>query len=378
MNEDTPRSSSASDPQQPYGSGGYDSSGTAGGDAPYEYASASSGADAPSAFPPPPSYDPAQPVTAAPGMTVWPGSPVPPDPAAPAHKARRSRRPIALIAAVALVSALIGGGSAALIARATTTSAAGTTTTKVINASSSSSGVAAVAKADSPSIVEITATSGSSEATGSGVIITSDGEIITNNHVISGATTIKITFSNGKTATAKVVGTDKNKDLALIKAENVSGLTAAALGDSSNVAVGDQVVAIGSPEGLTGTVTSGIISALNRDVTVSTDDSQSGSGSSGQGGGRWPFSSGGQNYNGSTGSNTTTYKALQTDAAVNPGNSGGALINMNGEIIGINSAMYSASSSSSSSSAGSIGLGFAIPINTVKSDLASLRSGGTS
>jgi putative serine protease PepD len=209
------------------------------------------------------------------------------------------------------------------------------------------------------------------------VIITSDGEIITNNHVVSGATTIKITFSNGKTATAKVVGTDKNKDLALIKAENVSGLTAATLGDSSNVAVGDQVVAIGSPEGLTGTVTSGIISALNRDVTVSTDDSQSGS-SSGQGGGQWPFSSGGQNYNGSTGSNTTTYKALQTDAAVNPGNSGGALINMNGEIIGINSAMYSASSSSSSSSAGSIGLGFAIPINTVKSDLASLRSGGTS
>jgi putative serine protease PepD len=376
MDENTHRSS-ASDPQQPYGSGGYDRSGTAGGDAPYEYASVSSGADAPSAYPPPPSYHPAEPVTPAPGMTVWPANPVPPPPdeAAPAHKARKSRSPIGLIAAVALVSALIGGGSAALIGRATTTTAAGTTTTKVINASSSSSGVAAVAKADSPSIVEITATSNSSEATGSGVIITSNGEIITNNHVISGATSIKITFTNGKTATAQVVGTDKNKDLALVKADNVSGLTAATLGDSSTVAVGDQVVAIGSPEGLTGTVTSGILSALNRDVTVSTDESQSGGG---QGGGRWPFSSGGQNYNGSTGSNTTTYKALQTDAAVNPGNSGGALINMNGEIIGINSAMYSASSSSSSSGAGSIGLGFAIPINTVKSDLASLRSGGTS
>jgi putative serine protease PepD len=285
---------------------------------------------------------------------------------------------------VALVSALIGGGAAALIGRATTnaTAATTTTTTKVINASSSSSGVAAVAKAVSPSIVEISATSSSGEATGSGVIITSDGEIITNNHVISGATSIKVTFSDGKTATATVVGTDKNKDLALIKAENVSGLTTATLGDSSSVAVGDEVVAIGSPEGLTGTVTSGIISALNRDVTVSTEDDSSSSQSQGQGqgqsgSGQWPFSFGGEQYNGSTGSSTTTYKALQTDASLNPGNSGGALINMNGEIIGINSAMYSASSSSSSSSAGSVGLGFAIPINTVKADLATLRKGGS-
>lgn len=231
--------------------------------------------------------------------------------------------------------------------------------------------------------MEISATSSSGEATGSGVIITSGGEIITNNHVISGATTIKVTFSNGKTATAKVVGTDKNKDLALIKAENVSGLSAATLGDSSNVAVGDEVVAIGSPEGLTGTVTSGIVSALNRDVTVSTEDSDSSSQSQGGqsgGSGQWPFSFGGEDYNGSTGSNTTTYKALQTDASLNPGNSGGALINMNGEIVGINSAMYSASSSSSGSSsgsAGSIGLGFAIPVNTVKADLDTLRNGGS-
>jgi putative serine protease PepD len=375
MNESTHRSSSAYDPQQPYGSGGYDSSG--GGAAPV------------GAYPPPPAYEPAQvaqPVTTPEGMTVWQTAPQAtqeaPGVEAPAPKPPKTRRPIALIAAVALVSALVGGGAAALVGRATTnaTAATTTTTTRVINASSSSSGVAAVAKAVSPSIVEISATSSSGEATGSGVIITSDGEIITNNHVISGATSIKVTFSNGKTATATVVGTDKNKDLALIKAENVSGLTTATLGDSSNVAVGDEVVAIGSPEGLTGTVTSGIISALNRDVTVSTEDDSSSSQSQGQGqsgGGQWPFSFGGEQYNGSTGSSTTTYKALQTDASLNPGNSGGALINMNGEIIGINSAMYSASSSSSSSSAGSVGLGFAIPINTVKADLASLRKGGS-
>ncbi|MGW7595828.1 S1C family serine protease, partial [Streptomyces rubiginosohelvolus] len=140
-----------------------------------------------------------------------------------------------------------------------------------------------------------------------------------------------------------------------------------------------QVVAIGSPEGLTGTVTSGIVSALDRDVTVSTDQGQ-GQGQDGQGpggGGQWPFEFGGGRYNGDVGSSTTTYKAIQTDASLNPGNSGGALINMSGQIIGINSAMYSSASGQSSGSAGSVGLGFSIPINTVKSDLAALRSGGS-
>ena len=189
-----------------------------------------------------------------------------------------------------------------------------------------------------------------------------------------------MTTSSGKSYTAKVVGTDSKKDLALIKLQGASGLQAASLGNSSGVQVGDTVVAIGSPEGLSGTVTSGIVSALNRDVTVSTDESQSqGQGQSG-GDGQWPFSFGGQQFNGDTGSSTTTYKAIQTDASLNPGNSGGALIDAGGNIIGINSAMYSASSSSSSGSsdAGSIGLGFAIPINTVKADLATLRSGSTS
>ncbi|WP_143668143.1 S1C family serine protease, partial [Streptomyces carpinensis] len=234
----------------------------------------------------------------------------------------------------------------------------------------------AIAKAVSPSVVEITATLDNGTSTGSGVVISSGGEILTNNHVIAGASSVKARTSDGKSYTAQVVGTDSSKDLALVKLEGASGLKAAALGNSDGVAVGDQVVAIGSPEGLTGTVTSGIVSALDRDVTVSTDENQ-GQGQ-GQGDGQWPFEFGGRHFNGDTGSSTTTYKAIQTDASLNPGNSGGALIDANGNVIGINSAMYSAAAGSDSSGAGSVGLGFAIPINTAKSDLAKLRSGSQS
>jgi S1-C subfamily serine protease len=202
------------------------------------------------------------------------------------------------------------------------------------------------------------------------VIVTGDGEVVTNNHVISGSSQVRVTTSDGKTWTAHVLGTDPAKDLALIKLEHASGLRTATLGSSANVRVGDQVVAIGSPEGLTGTVTSGIVSALDRDVTVSTDEGQE------QGDGRWPFEFGGREFNGDTGSSTTTYKAIQTDASLNPGNSGGALFDMNGNVIGINSAMYSSAQQASSADAGSVGLGFAIPIDTVKADLAALRSGG--
>ncbi|WP_037678742.1 S1C family serine protease [Streptomyces griseus] len=310
-------------------------------------------------WPPPPPYQP----------TVA-QAPVPP----PAPRRKRNRGPVALLAAVAIVAAAIGGGTAYGIQELTgkDQATASSTTTSVVP-SSKKGDIAAVAAAVSPSIVEINATSNSGESTGSGVIITSNGEIITNNHVIAGASSVKVRTSEGKTYTANVVGTDSKKDLALIKLENASGLKTAGLGDSSAVSVGDSVVAIGSPEGLSGTVTSGIVSALNRDVTVPTEEGQQ---EQQQRGGGWPFSFGGQQFNGDTGSSTTTYKAIQTDASLNPGNSGGALIDMNGNIIGINSAMYSAASDSSSD-AGSVGLGFAIPINTVKSDLSSLRAGGS-
>ncbi|RCH65956.1 serine protease [Streptomyces sp. SDr-06] len=352
------------------------------------------------AYPPPPPYQPTTPVTTGPGTTVWPGAPAahaepgvagfhgggdgggtahPAGGAAGAPRPRRAKRSVGLLAAVAIIAAAIGGGTASLVEHYVSDNgssvSAGVSGT---NASNSTNGtVSGVAKAVMPSIVEINAASGSGESTGAGVIITSKGEIITNNHVISGATSVKVKLSNGKSYTAKVVGTDPDKDLALIKLDGASGLKPASLGDSGKIAVGDQVVAIGSPEGLTGTVTSGIISALDRDVTVAKEQGNQGQGQ-GRGSGGWPFEFGGQQFNGDTGSSKTTYKALQTDASLNPGNSGGALIDMNGNIIGINSAMYSPSSSGQGgSTAGSVGLGFAIPINTVKSDLASLRGGGS-
>ncbi|WP_420877987.1 S1C family serine protease [Streptomyces cavourensis] len=319
-------------------------------------------------FPPPPPY--------APGSAPAPAP-------APAGR-RRAKRPVALLAAVAIAAGAIGGGTATLIGQLNSGSAQATGSTGTVQGttvSQNSKGtVAGVAEAVSPAIVEIGATSSAGKSTGSGVVITEDGEIVTNNHVISGAQQIEVTLSTGKTYTADVVGTDPDKDLALIKLRGASGLKTATLGDSSQVKVGDQVVAIGSPEGLTGTVTSGIISALDRDVTIAKDDSGS-SGQGGRGGGReWPFEFGGQQFNGDTGEKTTTYKALQTDASLNPGNSGGALINMDGEIIGINSAMYSPSSSAagSGSAAGSVGLGFAIPVNTLKADLDTLRAGNNS
>ncbi|MFC9234738.1 S1C family serine protease [Streptomyces decoyicus] len=312
-----------------------------------------------------------------------PAFPPPPPPYAPEPQApqprRRARRPVALIAAVALASGLIGGGSAALIAGATTQSAQNGPSTPLVNAGKTGgSGVSGVAKAVSPAIVEIKAQTGSGESTGSGVVITGDGEIVTNNHVVAGANTVSVTFSDGSRKTAEVTGTDPGKDLALIKVRGAQGLTAASLGDSDKISVGDQVVAIGSPEGLTGSVTSGIVSALNRDVTVPKEQGRGqGDGQDRGQGGRegWPFEFGGNEYNGDTGSSKTSYKAIQTDASLNPGNSGGALINMQGQIVGINSAMYSPSSATSST-AGSVGLGFAIPVNTVKADLDSLRGGG--
>lgn len=306
----------------------------------------------------------------------------PPPPYAPTTR-RRAKRPIALLAAVALAAGVIGGGTATLVGRLNGGGPAATGSGGAVNGttvSQSSKGtVSGVAEAVSPAIVEIGAASSAGNSTGSGVVITEDGEIVTNNHVISGAQQIQVTLSTGRTYTADVVGTDPDKDLALIKLRGASGLKTATLGDSSQVKVGDQVVAIGSPEGLTGTVTSGIVSALDRDVTVARDDSgSSGQGQGRQGGGQqWPFEFGGQQFNGDTGEETTTYKALQTDASLNPGNSGGALINMDGEIIGINSAMYAPSSSAagSGSTAGSVGLGFAIPVDTLKADLDTLRAG---
>ncbi|MEU5686744.1 S1C family serine protease [Streptomyces venezuelae] len=315
------------------------------------------------AYPPPPYYAPEA-----------PQGPPPPQGHAPARR-RRAKGPVALLAAVAIAAAAVGGGTAYAVQSLTDRGGGSSATSTDVVPTSRKGTVSGVAEAVSPSIVEVSAATAEGKSTGSGVITKSDGEIVTNNHVIAGATSIKVRTNDGKTYDAEVVGTDSKKDLALIQLKGASGLKPATLGNSDNVKVGDEVVAIGSPEGLTGTVTSGIVSALDRDVTVPTGEGQEQPQNPQDG---WPFEFDGRQFNGDTGASKTTYKALQTDASLNPGNSGGALIDMNGNIIGINSAMYSPSSSqggSESASSGSIGLGFAIPIDTVKDDLGKLRSG---
>ncbi len=303
-----------------------------------------------------------------------------PPPEQPQPK-RRMKRPVALVAAVAVLSALAGGVAGGLIGEKTGDHASYATNAVVTgDKSSGTSDVATIAKAVSPAVVQITVNSGSSEDLGTGMVLTSTGQILTNYHVISDAAngnggTIKISFSNGKTATGTIVGTDASLDVAVIKAEGVSGLPTVSLGDSSQVAVGDQVVAIGNPDGLTGTVTSGIVSALNRPVKVDVSPSTV----QGNGGFGLPFWQGDSNrsYQGSS-SQTASYNAIQTDASLNPGNSGGPLLNSQGQVVGINASMYNSSSNSGGSSgseAGSVGLGFSIPINAAKAVLPQLQSG---
>ena len=199
--------------------------------------------------------------------------------------------------------------------------------------------VAEIAQRVLPSVVSIEAQSGRGGSTGSGFIIDSRGYILTNNHVIASSAMsggdIRVRLSDGFSYDARVIGRDSSYDLAVIKivAPNLKALQ---FGDSDEVAVGDSVIAIGSPLGLSGTVTLGIISAKDRAVTAGGDDAES-----------------------------AFINALQTDAAINPGNSGGPLVNSTGAVIGVNSAIASLGTSFSGQS-GSIGLGFAIPINQAR------------
>jgi putative serine protease PepD len=219
-----------------------------------------------------------------------------------------------------------------------------------------------------PSVVSINVTSSNEADTGSGVILQSDGYILTNNHVVAAAAngggSTSVTFNDGTTARARIVGTDSLDDLAVIKVAK-NGLPPASLGDSSALQVGDPVVAIGSPLGLTGTVTSGIVSALNRPVQTQSESQPQQLD---------PFGGG----SGSTRTaNPTVIEAIQTDAAINPGNSGGALVDAAGQVVGINSAIATAGGSElGDSQSGNIGVGFAIPINQAKTIAGELiRSG---
>ncbi len=228
----------------------------------------------------------------------------------------------------------------------------------------------AVAASVLPSVVKINVAGQGGQGSGSGIILSEDGEILTNNHVVEaaeGGGRLTVNFEDGSGAEAEIVGTDPVTDLAVIKAVDVSGLTPATIGDSDQVDVGEAVVAIGSPFGLEATVTSGIVSAVNRPVSVPNQDSPDEP--------EVPPFPGGPGPQVAT-VTSTTYPAIQTDAAINPGNSGGPLVNLAGEVIGINSSIRSASSGVSGQ-AGSIGLGFAIPIAKVLPIVEQLRAGET-
>ncbi len=206
--------------------------------------------------------------------------------------------------------------------------------------------VAGIAARVLKSVVSISVDSGSGGGTGSGVVLRSDGYVLTNNHVVAdaatGAATITVSFNGAGQVDlpASIVGRDPETDLAVIKVRGGHALTPATLGSSSDLVVGDPVVAIGSPLGLAGTVTSGIISALNRTVRV-------------------PSATGAPA--------TPLFNAIQTDAAINPGNSGGALVDGAGRVIGINSAIATLGSTGVDAQAGSIGVGFAIPVDEARS-----------
>ncbi|MFC8227631.1 S1C family serine protease [Streptomyces sp. NPDC057287] len=295
------------------------------------------------AWPPPPPTVPSYADGGSP--PVW-GAPVPSEPEPP-----RKRRASGLVAAVAVAALVAGGVGGALgywAADSNDSSSSGSTTVAASNSPKDfkreAGTVAGVAAGALPSVVTIDAQSGDGEGgTGTGFVYDKEGHILTNNHVVASAADsgqLTATFSNGKKYDAEVVGRAQGYDVAVLKLKNApDGLTPLALGDSDKVAVGDSTIAIGAPFGLSNTVTTGIISAKNRPVA-------SGDGSS----------------------NKNSYmSALQTDASINPGNSGGPLLDAGGAVIGINSAIQSTSGGGvGQSQAGSIGLGFAIPVNQAK------------
>ncbi|MFC8584099.1 S1C family serine protease [Streptomyces sp. NPDC057217] len=303
-------------------------------------------ADAVGGWPPPP-----------PTVPSWGAqhAPVPPAPAAPR---RRTGGLVAAVLVAALVAGGIGGGIGYWAAERGDDGVGSTTVSSGESPASfkrDPGTVAAVAAKALPSVGTIQAKSGGSQSeggTGTGFVYDQEGHIVTNNHVVASAAdggTLSVTFSDGKSYDAEVVGRAEGYDVAVLKLTNApKGLKPLPLGDSDKVAVGDSTIAIGAPFGLSNTVTTGIISAKNR-----------------------PVASG----DGSGGSNSYM-SALQTDASINPGNSGGPLLDASGAVIGINSAIQSTSGGFGQSQAGSIGLGFAIPVNQAKNVAQQLIKSG--
>jgi putative serine protease PepD len=275
-----------------------------------------------------------------------------PPPPPPPKNNRFRRNTVALIAAATLAAGGIGGTVGALVAGGDGATTPTATTQAATTSATKATDVSAVVDKVKDSVVQVNMRTANAEGLGSGVVISATGRILTNNHVVAGAEDLTVTLADGRTVPASVVGTDPSSDLAVIQAKGVSGLTPVTFGDSGSVQVGDEVIAIGSPGGLQNTVTTGIVSALNREVDVPAEEQQ-------QQDSQFPYTQNG------SGSGTVSYKAIQTDASINQGNSGGPLFNAAGEVIGINSAMYSPVTGANGS-AGSVGIGFAIPSNNAQ------------
>ena len=294
------------------------------------------GAVPPGGSPPP---SPGTPTAGGPGLP-------PPGPAAPAHRPGRLRIGIAGLVAGALIGGGAGAGVVALVDQdsGSTPPAAAAQNVVIKNPESATTATAAAAKA-APSVVTVYVANSASAGSGSGVVLTDDGYVLTNNHVVtlegSGTGAVQVRTSDGTLYDASVVGTDPSSDLAVIKLDGANGLTPATFANSDKVQVGDVAVAIGAPLGLSNTVTDGIVSATGRAVQT-----------------------------GSTQNDSTVIDAIQTDAAINPGNSGGALVNGAGQVIGINTAIASVAPSDlpgqQPSQSGNIGVGFAIPSDTAQ------------
>jgi len=251
-----------------------------------------------------------------------------------ANASKKRTLPTASIVLLALVAGLLGGVLGQDATRGLISSGVNLVSSNSTIERSPDS-VAGLAARVLPSVVSIETMSADGGSTGSGFVIDPNGYLLTNNHVVADAMTIKVMLNDGREFAAKILGRDESYDLAVLKI-SATGLKALQFGDSDKVQVGDPVIAIGSPLGLSGTVTQGIISAKNRPVTAGDRDSS-----------------------------TSFISALQTDAAINPGNSGGPLVDATGAVIGVNSAIASLGSTGSAQS-GSIGLGFAIPINQAR------------
>lgn len=302
------------------------------------------------------------------GAGSMPGMLPPTGPPPVRQKRSRGGLLVAGALAIAVVSAGIGGAAATVVELgAHSTGAHGG---RVIGVAPSvpagnmpPGSVEQVAAKVVPSVVMLETDLGRQSEEGSGIILSSDGLILTNNHVVAAADSgsgkppaastgpaprTTVTFSDGRTAPFTVVGADPTSDIAVIRTQGVSGLTPISMGSSADLRVGQPVVAIGSPLGLSGTVTTGIVSALNRPVSTT----------------------------GEAGNQNTVLDAIQTDAAINPGNSGGALVNMSGQLVGVNSAIATLGADSPDAQSGSIGLGFAIPVDQAKRIADELISSG--